>query len=501
VFTLFISCEKEAVLLSPNQDSELQSNTREEPFPSISFAKKHIPFSVQNMTRAYESLLTNKYAKYSSGAGTEGTKSGTDDYEINTTHYYYKFLPSNESEYDQLINDTVLNVSTVPFEYYLSESPVEDIDPEFQEDNFFLNPLYSVFPVDYNFPTEINSEFIVNLHFTGEDEIRDDAPPSELQMIDFFHDLNLETRRLTGSLTNEEKSELTYISVDENGLDSKFTFAELLASGLNLNDVIIDFSEIETFEKRRRWTPSGRITLEEDALSEDLCPDCGNTKFGVNKAVVVVRKWGFLTIRRAVTDFDGNFQTNSTKTKNVRYSLFFEHPIFRFRVMARSVFIRARHRGDRSFSREEWVQHFTPGMRAHFYGLIHNAAIDYVDIYTQKENFKLFPPQIGLKITGNFNNLSDPSHYRPLALLDVPGLPDIGISRGRRNRPSNSVFIYGAVIHEIAHAGHHNKDFGIFHNLRLDGNGNERWVMAEGCQTMVTNDRYNQWSVADWVKK
>jgi hypothetical protein len=73
------------------------------------------------------------------------------------------------------------------------------------------------------------------------------------------------------------------------------------------------------------------------------------------------------------------------------YSYIEDH-IFRFRVMARSVFIRARHRGDRSFSREEWIQHFTPGMRAHFYGIIHNAAMDYLDIYTHNG-----PLQIGSK--------------------------------------------------------------------------------------------------------
>jgi hypothetical protein len=36
----------------------------------------------------------------------------------------------------------------------------------------------------------------------------------------------------------------------------------------------------------------------------------------------------------------------------------------------------------------------------------------------------------------------------------------------------------------------------MFYNLRVDGNRNERLVMAEGwaegCQTIVTNDRYNR---------
>jgi|AntRauTorckE5430_2_1112549.scaffolds.fasta_scaffold15201_1 hypothetical protein len=120
------------------------------------------------------------------------------------------------------------------------------------------------------------------------------------------------------------------------------------------------------------------------------------------------------------------------------------------------------------------------------------------DHYTQKDDFKLFHPKLGLKITGNFNNLSDPSYYKPLGLLNNPGFPDIGISRGVRSRPLNSATIYGTVIHEVAHAGHHNKDFGFFYNLRIDGNRNERLVMAEGCQTMVTNDRYNRIS-PNWI--
>ncbi|MEX0597941.1 MAG: hypothetical protein WD512_15740 [Candidatus Paceibacterota bacterium] len=263
------------------------------------------------------------------------------------------------------------------------------------------------------------------------------------------------------------------------GTQQQMTYQEAMNQNIPFQELVIDFSEIDSvMERRRSWNPSGLITVHEDAIGQNI---------GVNGARVRVRKWGFLVIRRATTNSQGFFITSSTRTKRVKYSVFFKNnPLFV--VKAGTVFWNARDIGHRTHKREAWRRHFQSGIKQ-FYALIHNAAYDY---YT-----RIVPTY----------NINHPGYYKTIVGKDwyyasshyvnnfqsMFTFYDIRITRGSNGVYRGSDGIYATTVHELTHAGHRNMDSGMFSTFH-SGSCNravlsESW--AEGVETIVTNDRYN----------
>ncbi|WP_395043533.1 hypothetical protein [Flavobacterium sp.] len=464
----FYSCVNEPVDLSPAiVDGGNFGN-------SVLGEKKIIPFTVENMQNAYLSLLNNPTASKYPSSGELFKEGG---YQIHTTHYYVKFHPQDSLQYERIINDSILEVSDEPFEYTIDSEGDKYQDPSLAGTQFTY--YYSVMPVDHQFPQDVNFEIIANLHFTPEDEIG--SNPSEIQKeeIDFYYDLNLETLKLTDNLDTEDKEELFYLFSMPNGSQQQMTYQEAINQGHFFKDMVIDYSEIDDeTERRRSWNPSGIITVHEDAIFQNI---------GVNGARVRVRKWGFLVIRRATTNSQGFFVTSSTRTKRVKYSVFFKHnPLFV--VKAGTVFWNARDIGHRTHKREAWRRHYQSGIKQ-FYSLIHNAAYDY---YTRiSPNYNIHHPGYYKKIVGKdwYNTTSH--HLNNLTAAFA--LYDIRITRGSGGVYRGSDGIYATTVHELTHASHKSMDSGMF-SVFESGSNNRLIIMeswAEGVETIVTNDRYN----------
>ncbi|WP_395052055.1 hypothetical protein [Flavobacterium sp.] len=231
-------------------------------------------------------------------------------------------------------------------------------------------------------------------------------------------------------------------------------------------------------ERRRSWNPSGLITVHEDAIGQNI---------GLNGARVRVRKWGFLVIRRATTNSQGFFITSSTRTKRVKYSVFFKNnPLFV--VKAGTVFWNARDIGHRTHKREAWRRHFQGGIKQ-FYGLIHNAAYDYYTRIVQTYNIQ--HPGYYKKIVGKDWYNTSSHHLNNIGATFA--LYDIRITRGSGGAYRGSDGIYATTVHELTHASHRNLDSGMF-SVFESGSNNRLLIMeswAEGVETIVTNDRYN----------
>lgn len=465
----FYSCENEPVELSSTTKDVSNSGN------SVLGEKKIIPFTVENMQKAYQSLLNNPTASKYPSSG-EYYRSSSTGYQIETTHYYVKFHPQDSLQYERIVNDSILAVSDIPFEYDIDTDGEKYQDPSLIGTDFTY--YYSVCPIDYQVPEGVPYEIITNLHFTKEDMIGNNPTEIQIQEIDFYYDLNLETLKLTNNLEINEKEELIYLFTSPDGTQQQLTYQQAINQGLSLEEVIIDFSEIETLERRRSWSPSGTITVNEDAINQNI---------GVNGALIRVRKWGWLVIRTANTNSNGYFQTSSTRTKKVKYALYYQHQPF-FTVKAGSAFWNARDRGTATHTRSAWNRHYSSGVKK-FYALIHNAAYDY---YSRIVNvYNISNPGFFKRIVGK-NWYYASSHYVN-SFQSTFSFYDIRITIGSNGTYRGSDGIYATTIHELTHAGHRNMDSGMFSTFH-SGSCNravlvESW--AEGVETIVTNDRYN----------
>jgi hypothetical protein len=436
------------------------------------------------MQSAYQAILQNKTAsQHPSDIQPIKKNSNAKDfingnYQITTTHYYIKFSPQDSLQYERIANDSILAVSDTPFEYDIDTEGAKYQDPDYEGTDFTY--YYSVVPLNYQLPNNVPYENIANLHFTKEDLIPEGAPETELQKVDFFHDLNTEALKLTDNL-EDEKGQLLYLFVNSQGIEELLTWNEAQSRGLNLNELVINFNEDDyadeaKFWRRRKWWPDGTLTVYEDAINQNV---------GVMGAQINVRKWGWLVIRRANTNRDGYFKTSGTRTKRVKYACYFKHNPF-FTVKAGTTFWNARDRGTRTRKRENWNRHYDYGVRQ-FYAFIQNASYDY---YTRViQDYNIYFPGLGMKIVGkNWYNTS--SH----SINDLGSLTyDIRITIGADGIYRGSDGIYATTIHELTHQGHNNMDSGMF-SVFYSGSNNrkilkESW--AEGVETIVTNDRYS----------
>jgi hypothetical protein len=462
------------------------------------------------MQLAYESLLANTTAAQYPGLKGDELQKSSDNYVVSTTHYYYRFLPQDNSQYEQLLADEELAVSDTPFELDLQDDGLNYVDPNISSTGSLFTYYYSVVPVNYPLPSGIQAEHLADLHFTPEDEIGDNPTQVELEALDFYYDLNLEALKISGNLVEEEKQELTYInSTDPDPLDSK-SYDEVISENIPFDQVLIVFSDIDSFEKRRSWSPSGRITVEEDALTEILA-DIGPSDniVGVRNAHVKVRKWGWLVIRRAETSIHGSFTTSSTRTRRVKYAVYFQPRDKRFIVKAGTIFWDARHRGTNSYSRGAWNQHFPlkgSSHRSHFYALIHNASADYTFDWVTNSGFMLSRPWWGIRISAKFNSTgSNFLGFLSNSIVPTSGITPLFIAEIRVSRydgnNDNRVYrgsdgIYATRTHELTHAGHYGMDPKMFVGIGGLFDVKQRDLLieswAEGVETIVTNHRYDR---------
>jgi len=462
-----------------------------------------IPCSIDNMKAAYTALAENPTAtKLPVKEKQPSQKSGLS--ELIATHYYYRFLPLSEEEYELLANDEILEVSDTPFELDLEDGGQNYVDPDLPSGSEFTY-FYSVVPVDYSLPEGIIAEKLADLYFTAEDEISDQPSATENELLDFYYELNTTALQISQQLPLAEAETFTYFDYAADSSIRTMSYEEVISNGIPLDDVLIDFTEVDNDEKRRSWTPSGTVTVEEDALSSIGSP---NATVPVRNAMIKVRKWGWKVIKKGETDRDGNFSTGSTKVKRVRYAVHFQpHQDKRFKVKAGTVFYDARHQGKIKYNREAWQQHFHAGAyRSHFYALVHNAAADFTFDWTKASEYGLEPVKKGIRISAKFNAtgsnwtglLNHPQTFiSPItAIFNTLFLSEVRIARLRNDDDPmyrGSDGIYSVTIHELVHASHYKLDkdmwglFGLF-NMKERRLIVESW--AEGVETIVTNDRY-----------
>ncbi len=427
---------------------------------------------------------------------TASEKGNYTSYKIVTTHNYYKFTPTDSSHIDILLQDTVLLVSDIPFEYEIKTNGAKYVDPDFPIDGAFTY-YYSVAPVDYKLPAGIPVETIAELHFTDEDSIPGNPTPQQVNDLRFLEELNEIALFISGYMEQEDIAALQFI--DNNNQQTQLSYSQYQENYNFLDHIQIDFQYFN-YLFGRKWRPEGRVTVEEGVLTQNT----GTAfKIGVKGAEVRVRKWGFLVIRRGITDENGYFRTKKTSTKRVKYSCYFNNDS-NFTIKAGSYFWNARHWDHKTYKRRVWYQYFPESIgRSHFYSLIQNASYDY--FHHIPKQYGLWPPSKRTNVNAEFEACKS-SQTRPRVL---PFHCQIRITRQMGKciyRRSDG--IYASTIHEWTHQAHIREDVGLFVK-RYKGYAlnyllglhypfkfqdpdamlmTESW--AEGVETIITNDRY-----------
>ena len=412
---------------------------------------------------------------------------------ITPTHHYYRFKPKDSLQLETLLQDTVLNVSDIPFEYDVQTNGENYVDPAFDGSSYPYTYFYSVAPINYNLPAGIPVTKISKLHFTREDEIPDNPTPAEEDSLRFYEELSTIALLNAGYLSNGDLQDLRFI-YNNNGTQETLTHSELINRGLTYDDVHINFFLFD-FIFGRKWRPTGTVTVEEDVLVDIKSQ---NDIHGVKGAEIRVRKWGWLVIRKARTDENGDFSCRRTRTKYVKYSCYFNNNSGlnsynwyhrNFTVKAGTFFWNAKHRGHRRYRREGWFQHFPETIgRSHFYALVQNAAYEYY--HHIADDFGIWKPTKRTRINAKFSDCNS-SQTRPRIM---PWHSQVRVTRRNGNctyRRSDGVF--ATTIHELTHVAHLREDTGLFWAGNVWGNEDaelmiESW--AEGVETIVTNDRY-----------
>ena len=497
---MIYSCQKEAHLDTDQNQAPTEGLDSK---PIVLGKALNMPYTAKNMQTALDNLLTGLKGRSKNSKLAKTFKDG-EGIEVLPSHYYYRFLPKDSLEHELITNDTILQVSNIPLHYEVEEQGDFYDDPELEGDE---NPgpfsyLYAVVPYDYPIPENVYGERLDDFYFAPEMDDKEalqegevfvkqprNSTTKEILSVDengeVFEYLELEALKLTNNLDEDELAALQfYLPEDTSG--KLYSYEEAVQLGYEQKQLIMDLASVEAMlaaeageqARRRKWSPSGRITVQEDAIGRAV---------GVVGAEVKVRKWGFLVIRRARTNNTGNFRARSTRTKRVKYAVHFNGN-GRFKVKAGSIFIDAKHRGTRTYKRKPWNQHFSWG-RSQFYALVHNAAYDY---YTNAvPRYGLHRPNYNLRIKAEYSK-SESSEHRA-AISGLMPISDIKVTRIRKGSYRGSDGIYATTVHELTHRGHRNMDPGMFsvvaNSCRKDMMI-ESW--AEGVETILTNDRYDR---------
>lgn len=441
---LFVSCNQDDIYdVTDAESTSMQNQAR--------VAEGVIPFTVENVNEALPNVLNYYHDHRPEVAEHFG------NYQVNTTHIYYKFSPQDSIQQARLMEvEDPIQLTTQPFEF----SPVEPAnDPGEDEIPFF----YAIIESGTVIP-EVPHEVIAELHFTDEDKLED--VPSNYDEIEFKQNLMYETRKLAGHLDEQELAE-GYMNYNEG-------FEEGGSGGNNI-------SPMGLFGKK--WRPSGNIRVEEDIV-RSTNPNRNHFE-PVKNARVNVLKWGWLQVEQGTTDNNGNFSTGTTYTKNVHYKVKFYHDyvtVKEGKFYNTADYFSGEHKRQPlnvTFLRDGALSHY------HFFALVHNASYDYYS--TRLNQYGLHNPG-NLNITALYNGSGSNAGGQW-----YPFNSAIRVSRSGGAGYRGSDGIYSTTVHELTHSGHRKMDPGMFSWFH---HGNkERLLMceswADGVETILTNNRYN----------
>lgn len=264
----FSSCQKQELLKENNSDyqnSSFAGRTGDNiPFReganTLLGENKQNPYTVKNMTSAWQDLLNR-------GINTNAETS------VHTSHYYVKFKPKDEDEYERLIADSTITFSDIPLESnviqngdYYHDPSLPDSVPTYQ---------YAAVKTDYSFPKGIDYKIIDNLYIPETDDA---------------------------------------FNYENGGTEDCFVDKLLNQAYLQTgnDEDIIDLNDCDGTIAARRYTPGGRIRVFDTRLQQWI---------GMEGVRVQARRW-FIWYN-ARPDYNGNYRMSHSFKRPCNYSIWF----------------------------------------------------------------------------------------------------------------------------------------------------------------------------------
>lgn len=271
LFALLLSCAKDENFLEPTRggiDSRIVGP--DQPANSVITTdsvyalgtRLENPYSVTNMRAAFRVLATEN-----------NVPSNMTESQISTTHYYVKFTPANETQFDTLMANTDIEFYDHPLDY---EIIGEGIRTNEQVSETLPNASYASWPISKVLPTDVPYEIIETLFIPD-----DDVNYGENQTV-----------------TNSAGNTYDYDFVEN-----------LVTKSLELTDNL----EGEDETRASSWSPSGTIKAWDD-LIEDYIP--------IAHVKVRTRRW--FTTYSAYTNEQGYYSINKNYKRPANYAIVWE---------------------------------------------------------------------------------------------------------------------------------------------------------------------------------
>lgn len=273
VAILFTSCEKS------DTDNELQVTNNSTVVDNVNrpvrpiVLGKHLknPYSVENMRIALDSLLANK----DSLNGSMRAPGALNDFEINTTDLYIRYLPKDSAEYRTLMNDTTLTLFDFPLDYELKQVGEYYKDPTVTGEYTWL---YTRVPVGYTPHEGIKYEVLEELfilehspYYTVESETDENGMQRAKSVAgrntnEALRVLQTVSLYLTGNLTQDSKDKNTYTN-DVSGMQKAKTYVTIRIFGKTIVLATLyypsGYMKVNSYHTMNEYgdvTPSSKIT-------------------------------------------------------------------------------------------------------------------------------------------------------------------------------------------------------------------------------------------------
>lgn len=424
-----LSCKKKDEFVNPSSENLTESaDYKVSPDGKIKLGKKlENPYAIDVMQTAYDRL--KKSAR----------TSDVEESPVRLTHYYVRFLPANNTEYNILKSDTILNLYETPLDYSIELHSNSYHDPSIPADKPTWQ--YTSVNKDFKFPA-IKYEILSNLYI----------PES---------DTTLKTSDLNIARSSIGKKSFTDALIDEAMILTKNYDDTLKPKPINA-----------------KYNPSGTITVFDTRLGRPI------PLVGVN---VRIRRW--FSYSNRITDGNGQFIDGVFK-RDVNYALFFQTGQFDVRT---GTYGQAWIDGPKSSS--AWNHEIGTDVNG-FYAHIFRGAYRYH--YGNIDGLKRPGVWSAVKYCG-YDKDGGETNGDFWGNWDPTGLtPDIRIWRRVSGRQRDSDEIFSTTIHETAHASHaqllNQKGIGM---LTVKNTIVESWAVA--VQWRITTMEYRERGMADFA--
>lgn len=388
------------------------------------------PYAVDTMRKAYRNLAPT-------------TRSLASESEITPTHIYVKFTPRNIDELNVILAETQLELYLFPLDREVTTG-WSSVMPDFSTNG--IQNRWSSVPIDYKLP--------------------DGCPYEILEELYIPDDYDTEGRNITRAAS----------------LSESFIRA-LVAESMRLCGMEEDAKMVTRAIYR---IPSGRILAWDDTRRQHV----GNEGMKVRATRLFKTAVGFC-------NSDGYFECNKSFSESWDYHMHFGRDDFELRQDNTTEIVYNYHS-----TRSPWNYTFAAGSKESFWSTAFRAAFCY---YYKNIDGLSRPPLNSFwkaKLTMKMHQGKDPDGTQATfaggpRFLGITSA--IQVYKQYENAAKKTVdcptdYLYGSVIHEVAHASHWNLDKDNFKECRENGNKIVLESWTRGVEVQLTRKIYSNYT-------